>query len=222
MSVVSNIHTAVIYESKGKNKTTPFEGQRLVVTIAKADKDGNYGPHLQQTMATSVPILTDEHLIDSLNDDSLQVRIVPHLVGFLHKVQNDIIADRIKSGTKTVHDEDLDVNAICQYLESEQVGDKWTSERIASWFSDTLAEVIGVKLIEKGFSDEKMEQSLVAYEKLFAQTFSSKGVIARVKAVAIDKALKLIPDCQDVVYKRFAGRIAKTLEEVSLSEELGL
>lgn len=225
MSVVGNVHTAVVYESKGKNKTVPFQNQRLVVTIAKADKHGNYGQHLQQTMATSIPILTDEHLIDSLSDDSLQVRIVPHLVKYLESVQNSIIGDRIRDGKKTVHDSDLDVNAICQYLESEQVGDKWTSERIAAWFTDNLAESIGVALIEKGFSDDKMEASLRAYEKLFADTFSSKGVIARVKAVAIDKALKLAPlemRENDSVYQRFAKRIEKTLEEVNLSEELGL
>jgi hypothetical protein len=47
MPVISNIHTATIYDAK---LSKPFEGQRLVKVIAKADKDGNYGPHLQQTM----------------------------------------------------------------------------------------------------------------------------------------------------------------------------
>ena len=100
MSVVFNKHTSVVYESKGKNKTLPFEGQRLVVSIAKADSDKNYHPNLQQTMATSVPILKASE-IDWGNGDVQNV-----CVAYLHTVQNALIVDRIKTtGTHTHTDE---------------------------------------------------------------------------------------------------------------------
>ena len=90
MSITSNIHTAVVYESKGANKTQPQFGQRLVVTIAKADKDGNYGPNLQQTMATSIPLLTVNDI--SFNDS----RVQNAAIDYFRTIQNKIISDNIK------------------------------------------------------------------------------------------------------------------------------
>ena len=221
MSTTSNIHTAIVYEAKGANKTVALTGQRLIVTIAKADKAGNYGPHLQQTMATSVPQLSADSIVDALNDDTLQVRLIPHLVEFLEGVQNQLVASRIKGGTRSVTTEELEIPALCSYLESESTSEKWTTERIAAWFNDSLAESIGVALIEKGWSDEKMESSLAAYSKLISESFSSKAAIPRVKAVAIQKALAL-GDSSDVMIAKFQARITKILEVQNLDEALGL
>ena len=192
MSIISDIHTATIYDPK---KSKAFDGQRLVVTIAKKDKDGNYGPHLQQTVCTSVPNLgrTDvDFSLASVQDVCIE---------YFKTVQNAIISARIKTGKKDVTTSELGMSAIVDYLISEEVGDKWTTERIASWFQDTLAEHIGVALIEKGFDDSKLEAGLKAYEKLISETLGSKVVIPRKKAEAIDKAFKLVPiECQDTTF----------------------
>ena len=214
MSVISNIHTATVYEAK---TSKAFEGQRLVKTIAKADSKGNYGPHLQQTMCTSIPILArsdiDWHL-SSVQDICTE---------YLRTVQNSIVSDRIKNGVKEVTTEQLGVQAIIDYVNSDATGDKWDAARIASWFNENVAEYIGIALIEKGYDESQLDKSLKAYEKLISETFSTRAVIPRTKAVAIDKAFKLIDQSKaDATLSRFQVRIDKVLDEQSLDELLGL
>jgi hypothetical protein len=217
MSVTSNIHTAIVYDAK---VTKPQHGQRLIVTIAKADKAGNYGPHLQQTMATSVPILGADNLVDALNDDALQVRLMPHLVEWLHAQQNGLVAARIKTGQKTVTTEELEIPAILAYLDSETVGDKWDASRVAAWFDGVMAEPIGVALIEKGLPESELEGKLVAWGKIFSDCFGSRAAIPMAKAKMLEKALALGPS-GDPILARFKARIDKMMG-VGLEEELGL
>lgn len=213
MSVISNHHTAVVYEPKGQNKTQAMHGQRLVVTIAKADKYGNYGEHLQQTMATSIPQLaaSDIEWTDS--------RIQNACVEYFKTVQNSIVSDRIKVGQKTVDSEELDSGAILRYLDAEKSGDKWDSERIANWFNDSLASEIYAAQVGKGIAEDVAEKNMLAYGKLFADTFSSKAAISTQKAQTLQKALKLVQG--DSIAQRFQARIDKVLQ-VSLVEDLGL
>lgn len=214
MSLISNIHTAVIYDAK---KTKPMLGQRLVVTKAKADAKGNYGPHLQQTMATSIPQLTRE-LID-FNDVNVQNTCVE----WFKKTQNEMITDRIKSGKKEITTDELGISGLLNYLNDSGAGgaEKWTIERIAEWFSEALAETIGLILMEKGFTDDKVEKSLNGYSKLLSETLGSRAVISKVKAREIKKALDL-GNQADLVMIKFQARIDKVLKEDSLDESLGL
>ena len=219
MSVISNIHTATIYDAK---KSKAFEGQRLVVTIAKADSKGNYGPNLQQTMCTSIPMLSGDSLIDALNSDSLQPLLVPHLVSFMRDCQNKMISARIKEGKKDITSEELEIENIVFWLGQESKGDKWDSERIASWFMESLAEHVGIALIQKGFEDSDVEKRLATYCKLFSSALSSKAAIPRKVASELLKALKLSPDQNDVIVSRFTVRLNKVLEEIDLNEAFGL
>lgn len=212
MSIVSNMHTATPYNAK---QSKPFEGQRLVVTIAKKDKDGNYGQHLQQTMCTSIPLLGAGDI--DWSSGLVQLACVDYLQG----IQNAIISDRIKSGHNEVTTEQLSQAAILDYLTAETTGDKWDTARIAAWFTESLAEHIGVALIEKGYPDDKLDASLKAYEKLISETFSSKAAIPKNKATAISKAFALV-DSPDATQKRFQARIDKVLAESNLDELLGL
>ena len=219
MSTISNIHTAIVYESKGQNKSVALFGQRGIVTIAKADKHGNYGQFLQQTMFTSVPQL-------STNDiDFSQSAVQFHAIEYFKSIQNQIVAQNLKEGKNFVTSNDLSIDNIIVYLETVNSPEKWDSSKIASWFTETLAEVIGVALIERGFDDDKLEKSLVAYSKLFADTFSSKSVIPRIKAEAIQKALNLTKGSDienDSQVLKFQARITKSLAEANLDELLGL
>jgi len=214
MSVISHIHTATVYDPK---HSKAFDGQRLIVTIAKKDKDGNYGPHLQQTMATSVPTLTSSDI------DFANVSVQNLCIDYFRSVQNAIVSDRIKAGTKTVTTEELGQTAIVNYLLSESVGDKWDSSRIGTWFTEVLAEHIGVALIDKGFDDTRLEAGLKAYEKLISECLSSKVALPRKKAEAISKAFALVPEgAQDATFARFNARIQKARADQNLDELLGL
>ena len=215
MSVISNIHTAVVYDAK---TTKPFSGQRLIKTIAKADKDGNYGQYLQQTMATSVPLITENALADFLNSSA---DLNEHIIGFLEDTQNKMVAARLKAGQKTVTTEELEISQIVTFLNASGDSDKWDSSRVASWFTDNLAEHIGIKLLELGIDDSEMEKRLEKAEKRFAESFGTRAGIGKTLAIELQKILNFAPDKNDAQVKKFQAKIDKALEEKSLEDSLG-
>ena len=203
MSVISNIHTAIVYEAKGANKSQAFEGQRGVVTIAKADKNGNYGEHLQQTMFTSIPQLT-------VSDIDWNDTIKGICVDYLKKIQNEIIGDNIKSGHKSISTEDINQDSIVTYIFSESVGDKWDANRVAQWFNDNLAVPFTEKLMENNTPEDKIESKLETTSKRFAEIMSSKSSkIPSNVAEALTKVMRLAENdlSNDPIYKRFYAKL---------------
>lgn len=220
MSTISNIHTAIVYESKGSNKSIAQFGQRGVVTIAKASRDPEtkqlvYGQHLQQTMFTSIPQLTREDI------DFSNSRVIDVCLDYLKSVQNSIIADNLKSGNKTITTEQLSQSAILSYLEAENSSDAWTAERISQWFNDNLAESLGVKLIEAGKSDSDLERILSATSKRFSDTFSSRAKISPLLCNELNKALTFATNKSDSAYTKFYNRLNPQIIEISLEDSLG-
>lgn len=126
MSIISNIHTAITYENKGANKTVAQFGQRLVITKAKADAKGNYGPHLQQTMATSIPQLGRNDI------DFTLATVQDAIVDYFKSIQNAIVSENIKSGTREIATDKLSTISIIEYLnESTSSGEKWDAAGVS-------------------------------------------------------------------------------------------
>jgi hypothetical protein len=215
MSTISNIHTATIYDAKNSK---PFTGQRLVKTIAKADKFGNYGQHLQQTMCTSIPVLTGNDLTVYMETND---KLDKHIIGFLFDKQSEMIAARIKSGIKTVTTEELDIGSIVAFLEAVGDSDKWDTARVTSWFNDNLAEHLGVKLLELGIEEDQMEKRLAKASVRFSESFGTKAAIGKTLAIELQKILNFAPDKQDPQTMKFQAKIDKALEEKSLEDALG-
>lgn len=206
MSVISNKHTAQVYDAK---TSAPFAGQRLVVTIAKKDKNGNYGQYLQQTMCTSIPML------DSYNVNN--ARLTPHIVDFLRSVQNNIINDGLKTGQNVFDDVELDEAAICTYLEQSSSGDRWDAERVADWFTTNVAPYVTEKLMEKGADDTAIEAKLGAMTETVADALGSRAKITLNKAKAILNILQLIPHedlIKDAIALRFVARLDKIINPI--------
>lgn len=215
MSTISNLHTATIYDAK---KSKPFENQRLVKTIAKADRNGNYGPHLQQTMCTSIPRLTDDDLATFLESSD---KLNAHIIDFLGETQNAMIAQRIKSGNRTVTTNELSISAIVAFLETSGDSDKWDAARVASWFNDNIAEHLGVKLIELGVDDEQVEKRLNKAATRFSESFGTKTAIGKTLAIELQKILNFAPDKTDTQVIKYQAKINKALEEKTLEDSLG-
>ena len=212
MSVVSNIHTATVYDAK---KSKAYDGQRLVVTIAKKDANGNYGPHLQQTQCTSIPVLTTSD-IDWSNGDVREA-----CIDYFLTVQNAIISERIKSGQKSVQTVDLEQNAIIAYLNSESVGDKWTAERVASWFEDNCATGIYNALSEKGLDEVEIGKKLQKAMDRFSEAMSSRAKIKEAIKVECNTILKFAEDKSSAAYNKFWDKLNKVEEKVTIEDSLG-
>ena len=215
MSTISNIHTATVYEPKTSKALT---GQRLVKIVAKADKDGNYGEHLQQTMCMSIPLLDVQTVKGFILESSA---LDAHIVEMLENVQKSLITDKIKSGVKTVSDEELTIAALVNYLEASSDSDKWDSARIAQWFEDNIAENLAMKLLEVGNDDETMARKLVIAQKRFAECLSSKAKISPALCEEINKMLPFAGDKNATIYKRFHARVNPEIKIVDLEESLG-
>ena len=212
MSTIFTDHTSIVYESKGKNKTVAFPGQRLVISIAKAGADKNYHPHLQQTMATSIPVLESA----DIDWESSAVRMF--CAEYFRTVQNSLIVDRIKAtGTHTHSDADIGIECCISYLERELVGDTWSAERVATWFSDTRGDALGQALLAKSpdMDNARLEQLLVANTEQFSNALSSKARISMMDAQRWTNRLNLIPsDSWDTTAIRFNKRLFAILHPV--------
>lgn len=141
MSVISNRHQIVLMDKKSK----AMNGQRLVRIIAKAasaplgdnwvkKESGFYNPHLTASMCVSVP-----HI--ELSDVQAQITaLLPHIGVMLESVQDSIIGElRKESGTDGINDAEISVAACIAYMESENKGNRVTSEYLAKWFEDTYS-----------------------------------------------------------------------------------
>lgn len=216
MSVISNIHTATVYEPK---TSKPFAGQRLVKIVAKADKNGNYGEHLQQTMCVSVPLLDAQAIRAYILESSA---LDAHIVGMLEDVQKSLITDKIKSGTKSVTSEELTIASLINYLDASGDSDKWDSARIAQWFEDNIAEGLATKLLEVGNDDETMARKLAVAQNRFADSLSTKAKIAPALCEEINKMLAFSADKDATIYKRFFARVNPELKIEKIEDALGI
>jgi hypothetical protein len=216
MSVISNIHTATIYTPKTSRALTD---QRLVKIVAKADKSGNYGPHLQQTMCVSVPTISGKELSEFLESSNA---LDSHIIAFLEDVQKSLITDKIKSGAgHSITSEELTIQALVNYLDSQGDSDKWDSSRIAQWFTDNIAESLGIMLIEKGHEDA-LEKLLSNAQKMFSDSLGSKSKIPTAYMEKINTMLTHASDKDSVIYKRFYNRVnPEKNAEIDLEASLG-
>jgi len=215
MSNISNIHTATVYEPK---VSKPFTGQRLIKIVAKADKSGNYGEHLQQTMCVSVPLLDVQairaYILESTALDA-------HIVGMLEDVQKSLITDKIKSGNKSVTSEELTISSLINYLDASGDSDKWDSNRIAQWFEDNIAESLAMRLLEVGNDDDTMARKLAVAQKRFAESLATKARISENVCVEINKMLDFASDKEATIFKRFYARVNPEKKVVNLEDSLG-
>lgn len=211
MSVISNIHTATVYDAK---KSKAMEGQRLVVTIAKKDAKGNYGEHLQQTMCTSVPRISDDEFAVFLNSEDWQ----DFFLEKLQDVQNEMISGRIKEGAKEITTEMLSIAGMTEYLQAIATGDRWDAERVGNWFTENIAEKLVEVLMDK-FPDD-WELRVNNYAKKF-ELFAGKAKIAKKNRDELRKLLALT-DSTDKIVQRFLGRLDRGDAEDASVESLGL
>lgn len=133
MSIVSTSHAF----TQLTKDSAPMSGQRLVRLIAKASRDGKYpSPHLTESLCVSVPRLTQEEVIESID------RLIPHLVRMCEGVQDKLVREyRIESGRDDVHQDIFGMSQVIAYLDADSLGDRVTREYLAEWFIGSYGDV---------------------------------------------------------------------------------
>lgn len=187
MSALFNKHTSVVYDVK---TAKPFEGQRGVTTKAKGVRnvkgEMEYGEHLQQSMFTSIPLLT-------LGDiDFTQSRVQQQILELFYKAQNEILLERNKAGIRTHVDADLDCAAILTYMESTEPSNAWDFERYMSYLTQTVMPHIIERMVAKSTTLDVAESKVLAVLKAHAEKLGTKAKLPMQYAVQMVQFLEYL------------------------------
>lgn len=187
MSNVSNQHSVVPFVS---GETKPLSGQRLAKIGYKKTKDN---PNPAQSIAVSLPILTDQQIIDA----------APKLVSLLRASVEDTQDKIIRSMYETreyklerVSDDDVSIDAIIGYVSSEQSGGRLTKEYLEQWFDTNLRDNLYVVVADKlGFAeiteecDQVVTKHLAGYRGLISSLAGGKTMLSVAQINGLKRAL---------------------------------
>ena len=215
MSAISNVHSIVAFDSK---ISKAFENQRLAKVIYKTSR--TTGIKEKESVCVSVPKLelTDEEAL----------LFKPYLVAYLEGVQDSIIRAKYEEGAVSIHNNDIGIHSMLDFLEEDSKGGRLTKEYITEWFNTSLADMLTVAIADKlGVSDtpseteaKKIEQMVNVYRDKFASLAGGKTMFAADIATKLQKALELV-DSEDTMAVRFNARLEK-MKEQNTVDLLGL
>lgn len=216
MSIIDNLnHSVVTYD--GKNK--PFTGQRLSKVTWKTgtDKASPYYNIKRESKCVSLPVITAQMV-----EDNITV-LAPHLISYLHSVQDKMVREILDSGNNVVSigTNDVSIAAICEYLEGSDESGRLTKEVIGSWFDSAVSENLALLLAEKlGVSAEptdaenaKVMEVVSAFKGKIAALAGGKTSYEPKVCKSLLNALSLVEASDDVMVVRFTARLNKMITD---------
>lgn len=222
MSVIDNAgHSVVTYD--GKNK--PFTGQRLAKFSWKTvtDKASPMYNIKRDSKCVSLPVITGEVITSNI------VALVPHVVTFLHGVQDKMIREMLESGNSisTVRSESIDIAAICEWLEGNDESGRLTKETVTVWFKENVEEMLTVALADKlGVSEtptqaesDRIIATVEVFRNKVAALAGGKTSYEPKVCKSLISALELAP-AGDALASRFTSRLNKMIADSIANEEL--
>lgn len=199
MSTISNRHSVVPFVS---GKSVPFENQRLCKVTYKARKGT---AQKFPNVCVSVPTLQGVELSDAQMD-----RLIPHLVSMMENAQDGIVRSLYEStdGSLTsVSDEEISVDQIISYLETEAAGGRLTKELIEQWFTSAAqtncAELVATKLGTE-VDNPKVAQHVNAYRAVFSSLAGGKTLLSTAQIRGCKIVLESLEELDDVGTKLMA------------------
>lgn len=215
MSIIDNLnHSVVTYD--GKNK--PFTGQRLSKVTWKTNNDKNspYYNIKRESKCVSLPMVAVADITANLT------ALSPHLVAYLHGVQDKMVREMLDSQNNCVSigTNDISIPAILEYLESSDESGRLTKESVGMWFDSTVSESLAMLLSEKlGISDtptdaqsNKVLEVVSAFKTKIAALAGGKTSYEPKVCKSLINALAVAPS-DDALVVRFSARLNKMIEE---------
>lgn len=215
MSVISNRHSFVGFVSQGKEKSKPFDGQRLVKVTYREKSE-------KTSVCVSIPTIPETEIIDN------SANFVDHIKDWLESMQDKMVRSLYESGRVQISDEEIELKAIIEWMDQESNGSRLTKEIIGKWFDDNLKEILIVAFAEKmmitdNANEEQMkrlEQVVNVYREKIASLAGGKTVFSAEIANKLLIALEL-GDSDDLMVIRFKSRFEK-MKETNVVDMLGL
>jgi hypothetical protein len=120
----TNVHSFVALTKDAK----PAMGQRLIRLIAKG---ANKSPNLSESLAVSIPRVTQDDVADVID------RLLPHVVGMVQDAQDTIVREwRIEHGREAIPETVFSVEEVIAYLDATAAGDRVNAEYLQAWFME--------------------------------------------------------------------------------------
>lgn len=222
MSVISNHHEFSPFVSAGKDKNKALTGQRLLKVVFKGRGDKAAS---MKSVCASVPVV-------SIDDVKLNVSsFIPYVVELVAKTQDAIGREAVVAGKSYVDSDDLSLEKVIAYLESESKGERLTGDDIKAWFADSLEEMLLIAFADKlsiGNSPTEeqtstLERMVNVYRDKFASMAGGRTAFDKVTIGKLQKALELADGGADstLIGTKLASKL-QAMANVSVEEMLGL
>ncbi|MCP5010486.1 MAG: hypothetical protein GY942_10940, partial [Aestuariibacter sp.] len=205
------------YDSKAV--PTAETGTRISKVLYKAAGEGKEASGTNSFLRA--PVVTAEQVTEHL------VVLTPHIVEYLHTVQDTLVKTAHKDGRDSLETSELDIAAIITKLESTGQG-RLNKEAIFNWYDAEVADSLIVAFADKfGISDQPTEEEAAKLEVLnsnyrvkFGALAGGKSTFVPEQAEAMQKALETTGAIETVLGARFNTRLEGMKTPVNVLESL--
>lgn len=192
MSVISNVHSVVPFDSK---TSKAFDGQRLIKVIYKTVRKGENAGTRKDSKCVSIPA-------DVVLDDDTYSAFEPHILSLYKDTQDSIIRYLVDAGATEIQDAQIDSKAVLLWLEEEAKGNRLTREAVTIWFNASMADLLTVAFGDKlGVSDtptesqvKQIDVAVGVYRDKFAGLAGGKTSYDKETSVKLLKVLELVEE----------------------------
>lgn len=216
MSIIDNAaHSVVSYDAK---TSKPFTGQRLAKVCFKTitDPKSLYCNIKRDNKCVSIPMVAGSNIEQNLP------LLMPHIIEFVAGVQDKIIREKIEAGATFIAQNDIEMVAVIDWLESNNESGRLTKESVSKWFDENVQDTLMVALADKlGVSDVPTDEQAKQIELVLGQFREKVSALAGGKTMyepkmcdSLIKCLELAP-AGDALAARFVGRLNKMKDDAS-------
>lgn len=221
MSIIDQAnHSVVKYDPK---TSKAFTGQRLAKVTYKTitDKDNPLFNVKRESKCVSVPLVTSTQVSENL------IVLTPHIIEYLHSVQDKMIREKIDAGSNHISNDDISIASMVEWLDANNESGRLTKETVAKWFDENVGDMLAVVLAEKlGVSatpSDAESKQIMAVVGTFKDKVSSlaggKTSYEPKMCDSLIKCLELAP-AGDALASRFMVRLNKMKEDASKNVDL--
>lgn len=221
MSIIDQAnHSVVKYDPK---TSKAFTGQRLAKVTYKTitDKDNPLFNVKRESKCVSIPLVKSSEIQENL------VILTPHLIEYLHSVQDKMIREKIDLGASSISNDDISIASMVEWLDANNESGRLTKETVAKWFDENVGDMLAVVLAEKlGVSatpSDAESKQIMAVVGTFKDKVSSlaggKTSYEPKMCDSLIKCLELAP-AGDALASRFMVRLNKMKEDASKNVDL--
>lgn len=200
------------------NPIAPATGNRLSKCLYRADDKGEK----KEAACIELPELAESEVQESM------VALLPHVIEWLHGIQDGIVKDHHKGGYTAVEDSALEVSALIDTLEAAGEG-KLNRDKVFTWFDSEVHDLLAVALADKmGLPDEptdeqaaKLQEVVTVYRTRFGALAGGRSTFVPDEAEKLKRALEVTETDSTVIGTRMARRLDKMINPPT-AELLGL